>query len=104
MLENKYIIVPINEVGMEEAKNGISESENLEEFRMTIDEFLTLDKNNVFEIINDHFDKLIDEGEEESITAKQLQEVFMAISAIKGTWLDAINAAIKYRTAVYLYF
>lgn len=104
MQEYKYIIVPKNDVGMEEIKNGYTESENIEEYKLTIDEFVALDNNNVFEIINSNCGKLIDEGEEETVTAKQLQKVYMAINLKIGSWLDAINAAIKYKTYVYLMF
>ena len=104
MQEYKYIIVPKNDVGMQELKNGYTESENLEEYKLTVEEFIELDRNNVFEIINNHCNKLIDEGEEETVTAKQLRELFQAISIRIGTWLDAINAAIRYKTCVYLIF
>ena len=104
MIKEKYITVPINAEGMNDYQEGREGTENMEEFILPEEEFDTLDRHKVFDIINDKCDLLIDIYESETVTAEQLQSVYKEISFMKGVWLNAVNKAIEYGTCIYLDF
>lgn len=99
-----YIFVPKNETGIESHHWGREDKDNLIEFELSEDEYYTLYKHHVFDILNEKYDLWIDNGESEKVTAAQLKESYKAISLMKGAWLDAVDTAIKYETCVFLDF
>lgn len=99
-----HIFVPKNEAGMESHYWGRKDKDNLIEFELSEDEYYTLFKHHVFDILNDKYDLWIDNGESEKVTAEQLKKSYKSISLIKGVWLTAIDTAIQYNTCVFLDF
>lgn len=97
-----YLFVAKNEAGVESHYYGKNDRENLIQYELSEDEYYTLWKHHVFDILNDKFDLWIDNGESETVTADQLKAAYQEISQIKGTWLDAVNKAIEYGTCVFL--
>ena len=104
LTKEKYITVPKNEARIKEYESLIDESENMITYVLPEDEFETLDKHHVFDIINDKCDLMIDIYESETVSAEELKAVYDEISLLKGVWLDAVNKAIKYGTCVFLDF
>ena len=104
MVKEKYITVPKHEEGRNDYQEGKEGTENMEEFILPEEEFDTLDRHKVFDIINDKCGLLIDIYESETVTAEQLKSVYKEISLMKGIWLKAVNKAIEYGTCVYLDF
>lgn len=100
----KYITVPINQDGIDEYKHMTFESDNLLSFELPEEEYETLDRHHVFDIINVKCNKLIDIYESEKVTADELKSVYKEISLIKGVWLNAVNKALEYNTCVCLDF
>ena len=73
----------------------IDESENLLTFTLPENEFETLDKHHVFDILNQKYGLLIDIYESETVIAEQLKNEYRAISLQKGAWLEAVAVADK---------
>ena len=99
-----YIFIPKNQTGTESHYWGKEDKENLIEFELTEDEYYVLYRHHVFDILNSRYDLWIDNGESETVTAEQLKESYKEISLVKGTWLEAVDAAIKYNTCAFLDF
>lgn len=104
MTKRHLIFVPKNEEGIREYETGSEDSENFEVFDIPEEEFEKLWKHRVFDILNDRFDLLIDECEEETVTADQLKEAYDAISLIDGEWMKAVNRTIETGLCAYLHF
>ncbi len=104
-MANKHLVfIPKDKQAAEAFKNGTYRKEQIIILEIPEHEFDFLWKHRVFEIINKKFGLLIDECEEETVTAKQLQEVYNAINLKKGFWSEAVNKTIKLGTYAYLQF
>lgn len=104
MIKRHLIFVPKNEEGVRDYENGVESNDNFFVYDVPEDEFGILWKHHVFEMINRKYHLLIDECEEETVTAEQLKEMYPAISIKKGVWLEAVDKAIKLGTCAYLHF
>ena len=105
MLENKnmWITVPKNKKGCDEYDYGIQHTENMDEFRLSTEEYDKLYQSGVFRILENTYKELyICVFESATITAEQLKVVYNAINVVAGDFLRAVDLAIKYGTCVYL--
>ena len=100
-----WITVPKNEKGYEEYNYGIEHTENMDEFKLTPEEYHELFKAGVFRILENTYKELyIDDFESSKITTDQLKAVYHSINGVKGVFLTAVDLAIKYGTCIYLDF
>lgn len=104
MESNRLIIVPMNQAGIEKYNRGENDDTDSELFRLSENEFVTLQRHHVFDILNGRFDLWIDDGESETVSAEQLKQSYSAINMIEGEWKKAIDAALKYGTCVFMVF
>lgn len=104
-MESKHLIfIPKNEQGIRDYLEDTNGNENFFVYEISEEEFTVLWNHHVFDILNDKYDLLIDECEEETVTADQLKEAYKAISFYKGEWLKAVDKAIELGTCAYLHF
>ncbi len=100
-----WITVPKNQKGYEEYDYGIQHTENMDEFKLSPDEYHNLYKAGVFRILENTYKELyIDDFESSTITADQLKAVYDAINVVPGVFIKAVDLAIRYGTCVYLDF
>ena len=100
-----WITVPKNQKGYEEYDFGIEHTENMDEFKLSPEEYHKLLKAGVFRILENTYKELyIDDFESATITVEQLKAVYNAINVVEGDFLKAVDLAIKYGTCVYLDF
>ena len=104
MESSRLIIVPKNQTGIEKYNRGENGGTDSELFHLNEDEFVSLQRNRVFDILNNRFDLWIDDGESETVSAEQLKQAYSSISPIKGEWKKAIEAAMQYGTCIFLVF
>ena len=76
--------------------------ENCIYYTLSRDEYETLRKHHVFDILNDRFDLWIDEGESETVSADQLKNAYTEVNLMKGEWMKAVDAAIKHNTCLFM--
>ena len=104
-MDKKHLIfVPKNEKGIHDYEMGIDNNDDYFVFDLPEEEFDLLWKNKVFDILNEKYDLMIDEAEEETVTARQLKDTYDYITPKKGVWMDAVNRAIEFGTCAYLHF
>ena len=103
-MKKHLIFIPKDDQAIRDYKIGKEDKEQFYIFEIDENEFTDLWKHHVFDILNERYDLLIDECEEETVTAEQLKEAYKAISYRKGSWLDAINKTIEMGTCAYLHF
>ena len=100
-----WITVPKNAKGYDEYNYGIEHTENMDEFKLSPEEYRKLSKAGVFNILEGTYQNLyIANFESSTITADQLKAVYDAINVVPGVFMEAVNLAIKYNTCVYLDF
>ena len=98
-----YAFVPINEQGIYDLEYGPDdENENLLCYKLPYCEVHYLWHFGIFDYINDKYDLLIDEGEEETISADQLERICFEICRGRRVWSEAVNKAIECGTYIYL--
>lgn len=100
-----WITVPKNQEGYEEYNIGIEHTENMDEFKLSPEEYHKLNKSGVFRILENKYNDLyIDDAESNMITADRLKAVYNAINVVPGVFLSAIDKAIQYGTCICLDF
>ena len=103
--DHMWITVPKNQKGYEEYDVGIEHTENMDEFKLSPEEYHDLLKAGVFRILENTYKELyIDDFESATITADQLKTVYNAINVIDGVFIKAVDLAIKYGTCVFMDF
>ena len=98
-----YAFVPINEQGKHDLEYGLDdENENLFQYKLPFSEVHYLWHFGIFDYINDKYGLLIDEGEEETISAEQLAQTLNEICRGRKVWSEAVHKAVECGTYIYL--
>ena len=97
-MKNRYLLVPLNNKGMEEYNFCIEDTENILEADLPTSEYNLLVNNGIFSKFNETFVLNISEYECEEINTENLSKAFEIIKPIKNelpVFVNCLNVAIE---------
>lgn len=102
----KYILIALNKLGIDEIDHGGLSSDNVEMSQITEEEFESFYESGVLEDINDHFDTILDYYEEDWIgqDLSQLLEMVKPVMETCPVVYSSIKKARDLNTGVFLNF